>query len=851
MNTLKNIAKKAIAVSSGALVMASTIGAAYAASLSEYPAPFVANGQFNGLIVVGEKAMTSDVLGSIEIASSLQAQSTSVVTGGAATSVLGGDSKKIGESSDMLEIGEDFGSVTETLTEDDLQFLKSGSISTDNGDTDFVQTIDLDLVRTGTSGSVGLYEDNSDKTGTFLFFNDGDPLFRYELEFTSGLESDVEVRQAIDLEDESLFMLGQYFSIVDSSMAADGTDFALELIAGDVTDTLREGETKSYTVNGKTYEITLLIVADNSATTTAKFLVNGEATDSMEEGDTDKAGGLDIGVREVLGNEGSESNGADLAEFYLGANKLELTDNSITDGTASTVRPKINGETIEDATLTITGTETVSSSEGTVSLSRITYTLNGDAVSGDQDLYLKKGEGIRAFLDEPQGMLADNWDIRFEGVSAPASTEINFNANGDDQYELTFTNQRNVEFTVPLFDAGAIGDDDAAFGDEDDGFVVFERNVVGDGNNADNVADFNIGIDDYFAVTEMTGAGGAADNGDVTYILQFQDVDDSEDTLTFQTAGEGKEVKARWDTGTGAAATPYAGNLTIGGKNYEFWFTTTGNLLAVDLDGDGVYGTNVATGATVSVQETVALVTKGGGIITFDGALNVFNATNDAVVLTLTTDADDMDNDVAQVATLTFTEAADEIDVNVASGAGDWFEQDPKGEDRTLYLSRYGTMIDEEDQTDSSDTVTVTYPSEQVEAIVYVTGGDVQSSMSSSSGAVRINPIGVGFSALDSEVTDSQYGTKNLIVVGGPCVNTVAAKLLDNPTKCEEGFTSGKAMLKMFDNGKRVALLVAGYGAKDTQGASRVLAQAGDYKLAGMEAELTVTSVNNVMVKNK
>ena len=57
-------------------------------------------------------------------------------------------------------------------------------------------------------------------------------------------------------------------------------------------------------------------------------------------------------------------------------------------------------------------------------------------------------------------------------------------------------------------------------------------------------------------------------------------------------------------------------------------------------------------------------------------------------------------------------------------------------------------------------------------------------------GAVQINPAAVGIGVLDSDVT---LGRGNLIVVGGPCVNTIAAELMDNPTDCAEGFTPGKA----------------------------------------------------------
>jgi S-layer protein (TIGR01564 family) len=91
-------------------------------------------------------------------------------------------------------------------------------------------------------------------------------------------------------------------------------------------------------------------------------------------------------------------------------------------------------------------------------------------------------------------------------------------------------------------------------------------------------------------------------------------------------------------------------------------------------------------------------------------------------------------------------------------------------------------------------------------------------------------------------------GSENLIVVGGPCANTVAAALLDNPTQCTEGFEAGKAVIRAWDNGDKVAILVAGYTAQDTQGASKVLASYKDYSLSGSEVEVVVADLNSISI---
>jgi hypothetical protein len=55
-------------------------------------------------------------------------------------------------------------------------------------------------------------------------------------------------------------------------------------------------------------------------------------------------------------------------------------------------------------------------------------------------------------------------------------------------------------------------------------------------------------------------------------------------------------------------------------------------------------------------------------------------------------------------------------------------------------------------------------------------------------------------------------------------------------------------MLKYFDRNTRSALLVAGYSAQDTLGASYVLADHEDYDLDGDEVEVVVASLSDITV---
>ena len=109
-----------------------------------------------------------------------------------------------------------------------------------------------------------------------------------------------------------------------------------------------------------------------------------------------------------------------------------------------------------------------------------------------------------------------------------------------------------------------------------------------------------------------------------------------------------------------------------------------------------------------------------------------------------------------------------------------------------------------------------------------------------------VQKIQVGAAKLASEVANIR--SVNAIVVGGPCANAAAATLMGNPAQCWEAVPANKAIIKLYENGANVALLVAGRSALDTRRACRVLANADDYDLSGMEVEVSGTSLTDITV---
>ncbi|MBI4737979.1 hypothetical protein HY772_00145, partial [Candidatus Woesearchaeota archaeon] len=357
----------------------------------------------------------------------------------------------------------------------------------------------------------------------------------------------------------------------------------LELMGGAVHDTLEEGETKTYTIKGKEYETTALIITDVSPNK-VKMKVNGEVTKALSDGDTEILNdGTTLGVREVLSNEAGETSGGDLVEFYLGAHKLHLDDT--TTGAATTDgNVEASEETIEDAEVNMDYTNTSS----TLRLNKLSYVLTADGSGGD-DAYIMPGHGLREMLDEPQGMLGNYWDIRYEGLSAPGTSLVEFKASGDDEYRLSFENSQGVKYDGVrlLFADGATS---TKYGDSDDS-LWFNLTVDTTGLTLGN---YNIDKNDWFVLGHNSGT-----KTGVTRIMKLDSVDTSNNQLQLTDVGTGGQVTSQYtaNNATCYGAGNCTGTLNVGGYTFNYAVVVTSGdsndskfRLLVDLDDDGTLG---------------------------------------------------------------------------------------------------------------------------------------------------------------------------------------------------------------------------------------------------------------------
>lgn len=648
MQRLKRVIKKMATIGTAVAMLGATMSGAAALDLADYPAPFVTAGAYDSsnAFVVGSKAAASDTLGLAEIATSLQFESKTCVAGNAPGSIsISGDSLRISEGSDLLEVREDIGNVRETVTELDLDGLRGGVMTTDEGTTEYNQYLRFQSTGanlTLTAPVVNFTENDAtvEDVADFLVIKEGTntstAFFEYELEFEEGLESDIVSNKLDDLEDEEMVILGQVYNVVNTKIDTVNNEITLEMLGGNVFDTLEEGEEKTYTVDGKDYKIEVLIIEDTSPETVT-FRINGKLTDQLDEGETEVLDdGTLIGVSDLINNDAGEAGSGDIVEFYLGANKLELRDNEYTDDLFEQ-RVEIDNENIEDAFVQIKINEIDSSS---AEITTIRYRLNADALAGSSDIFVPAGHGVKEFLDEPQGMLGD-WDIRYEGLTDTGVSLVKLDPSGDDEYKLTVESRQGHVYTFPFvtIEGGVF-----KYGDDDDDFVFVEGNVSLSGSNIVFFAP-NIGDDDFFVLSDMDGA---LDDTSFSHIIRYESIDTANRQLLFDDLATGSRRFTYEDDSTNSSVLGSA-DLVFGGNTYKTYVengtstagvlsgTAGANELGIDMNSDGdirrdevrftLNGGGVLDFGEVSGGNTTLIF--GGGSGAGEDNLNITNVTAD------------------------------------------------------------------------------------------------------------------------------------------------------------------------------------------------------------------------------
>jgi hypothetical protein len=793
------------------------------------------------IIVVGNGAGSSgagivkDVLGAADIAAAVAGYATTMSTvgaSGASVTVTGGAT--LDTPNQKVYLGDSMDSATQTLTSKDLPtVLASGTVSTNDGDFDYDQYI-----------TVG--------NATLEFGNSGesiDPVVMLDIGTTAATQAaytaKVVFAKALNMTDTDTPGEGITLFGTDYTISSDSTNTKVVLFGSGQTITLSEGDETIANVGGTSYTIKLLGVSQSGSTDVAIVQVN-DVSDEVNEEATRKIGGLNIYAKDVfyLGKESQISS----ATLQLGSQKLTLEDTKEVKVTIGT-----DDSSIDNTYVSISGSADVSSLEVKV------------AAQDSDTEYIAVGV---PFVDPVFG----GFQAEVGGM-VPASTSasyetIKIDAGGDDDATVKFTDDRgnektlsfghSVSGTMSLADTGAdvihvyegaeAAEKEYLVVDSGDFGHVFEVTEI---DPADATDTGEVTLKDAFSGTSITKILPKNDN-DVDWVIDGQTykLNVSDETIdvialtwgagaTYGDVGSQVTVFPTIETSKGGLIA-LVDDINVSGLAYhpdrgldsgdtielpgaEVW-TFSGNSSEASV----LVNTTDLTPGKVQLRYNITFddgvggndVTLIIGVSDHDSATSYERVTSPGIVLVEEEDEDDQKN--AVVARIKWDATNEDVE---------WME--PRFTNTVAYavaqetdtkitegLDEYGTMFSFDTDPDQ-DVGTIMYPDFQAFATLAV-GTDPSFAVGEASLQTAVK-LTAPVSKLASEVNANAPGA-DLILVGGPCANSVTAAVMGVATtypECAapfEGLTSGivAEYTDAFTDGSK-ALVVAGVTADDTR----------------------------------
>jgi hypothetical protein len=767
--------RKVASVLTSTVMLSSTIGFAAAAN---YPAPFVKSGNADVAVVWGSSSQASDLVAVTDITADLQAELASqTATSGSSqgsSSVSGGDYVKLERSTDKFNLGDSADDFYSSLDSEELSsVLADGVYQNDaNDEFDFTQKIDL-------SSNLVLehFQDNDfndDKPVIGFALSDGDEILNYTLDFTPDAAEGGS--NFADLETTELTLLGRTYYVVQAQNVSGKPK--LTLLDSANSAIVSEGESSTVSVGDTDYDVAINFIDSDEVI----LVIDGTTTNKLQEGDVFKvADDTFVAVKNILYS--SKDGGISKAEISIGSGKIVLQNGQ---------EVKINNEDISDidkyndASLV----STIATSNGGTDLDKITLTwsLGDDAwIAPGSDLVLPGFETIK---------------ISMGAFNVPAKEMTTVENDGDDSFKLS-TSVEDGDVDFDLFHTNGTYID--VLGKDSNNRLVT--------SSAASLT-FNKSRDNWFVASWMNG-----DDAE-SYVLEVSDITDTDpakNTTTVRSVASGSSLQKELDIGE--AEDFGRVRLTLSSANEQTDVAT----LAIS-----------ASGGTGSVNFS-KLYTKGGMQIQLpvsstvnNAATGQFNSSGSTNFL-LSFKEEDEDGTIAAGESFNATLGLNsDGDTTVSSVSVTDYETDDNSNDFVGYVASplatktlYKTDGDQ-------DTLEIEYHDEEAYADVYVSeaGATVTSDGSESTSSGDVKKLG-SVAVSDAEV--ASVSSKNLIVVGGSCVNTVAADLLGGAlcgANFEEaaGASAGQFVIETFSRaGGKVATLVAGYNAADTSNAARYL----------------------------
>ncbi len=858
---VKKTIKKIASLGAATLMTGATLmGATMAADLSEWPGLFIEDGAFNGVLVVGADAKAEDVIGVTNIATALQSVSvqTTVVSEEEAD-----EEYLVSEGYELcnrnLYHNRNISACEPSVDDADLDLLADDVYHDAEGafDNDEKYTQQLLFQNQGT-GQVLFTQDDDDApvADVYLFIDNSNVfLYNYSLQFDSYVavqnlstnSASQDENAGDDLEGTVLTLQGRSYTVTDVKVTSATTRLTeLELQSGESVVWMSEGESLTRTVDGVEHTVEMMDVSADAteAAGSCGFRVDGTEV-WVDVKDTETVGGVTLGVTDAK-RVNIEAGDQDVCEVAIGAGEITLRQND---------EIQFNNEDVD-------GTLSLFRQAAPSSAGEIRWTGFDIAFAPDTDeVYLAAGD---EYIDPMFG----NFKLVFAGVETGGVETIEFVA-GSTSAEIRFKNEDGRLVEIPLaadssFVSGEASDEPIFWGSEapsstvanQDELVYLENEICTGSTSVDQC------VGAMFLVVESTKSE--------AHLVQITNIDTNDnemnfDDLTYGTTDD--DVAYIPAIASVAGGMPVAGNdanqsvsnislksaraigLVVNELGSYINFTSTGayngaNITTLNRGRLTLRDSNAALGSRLALADLVSQRFRGVLFTEYnDGDLGSTNYLGLSALGTFNVTAayDDVtDNSVewnsSTISTLTSTE-----------GRG-LFDESDENDDFQKFYTLKGTLItyDREDQ----QSLVIEHPYDTAYAKVYIAPTEATTSEYSTTSTQVVIPISVSAVKLDTEVSNPK--SKNVIAVGGPCANAVVAELMGNPADCGTalGVESGQALIKLFENGENVALVVAGQDAMDTRLAAQIVSNWEDYDLSGDEMVATTVSESSLSVES-
>jgi hypothetical protein len=761
--------RKITALASSLLLTGMTMGVAAAAS---YPAPFVSGGTANVAIVYGTGSGVSslDLIQAGNIQTDLQAYLGTGSTTGSGSSVEGGDSYKFEKTSTKFHLGDNItGVISSSIDDDELPTLLADGkyIDDDNDEFDYTQKIDI-----GANLQLSMFEDNDyveDQPSIGFHIPSGTTVLTYTLDFS-------DQPNLGDLPTTDIPIMGKSYYVLSNSTS--GVNKVLTLLDSAESTVLSQGE--SATVDGKDVSIAYI------SSTEVKFTVDGQTTNSLAEGNTAKlTDGSYIGVKDILYD--AKEAGISKVEFSIGTGKLTLTSGS---------EIQMNDEAVSGVTVTITNS---------------TEALDSIAIvwSADDDLFIAEDSEITM-----PGFGAIK--LSFGGLNYPTEETIEVQQGGDTYAVLENFPLKDGAADINIL-YGASGEFSGIGKDVDNRLVTAAPGAT---------LTFDADSDDYWVASWSDGNDGES------YLMRATNfvLDGTDNKTTIQYYKDG----AWTDTKTGAKE---GDTFSIG--SVDLLVDVVNRTQKTVIIGNNSANTNFNTlyskeGMKVYLPYEAANTSLALGAINFSSEGDGGQVGHNATSFHLTMEEEDKDNQVGDGDTINVTVGWDssttqEVEVSAVTTTNTDATSTEIGDtdvERDFTYTALATEILYNKPTSGQDSVKLIYHGEEVAADVYITSPDA--TVTPGTGGTAGGALG-DILVKDTEI--SSVATKNLVVVGGSCINSAAASLVGG-AYCGAMFTekagvgSGQFVIKGYSDStitSKMALLVAGYEAADTVNAATYL----------------------------